>query len=81
MTHTVTRAATAAPTARTGRALNPQQRQAAIESALSTAWCLVRSPGATPAEQAASMHAAIARTNRALTLLKAASKAADAGRV
>lgn len=50
-------------------AIDPVQRQAAIENALSMALFFVRQPGGTPAN----LWAATARTNRALTLLKHAS--------
>lgn len=54
--------------ARTGQplAIDPVQRQAAIENALSMALFFVRQPGNTPAN----LWAATARANRALTLLK-----------
>jgi hypothetical protein len=67
------RAATpAAALAQPGRTLDPIQRQAAIENALSMALYFVRQPSATPGELAASTWAATARTNRALSLLKQA---------
>lgn len=47
-------------------AIDPVQRQAAIENALIMALFFVRQPGGTPAN----LWAATARTNRALTLLK-----------
>ncbi|MDO5289880.1 MAG: hypothetical protein Q4F13_09655 [Pseudomonadota bacterium] len=68
-------AAPAAMSARAGRALDPIERQAAIENALSMALYFMRRPGDTPAEAAANLWAATARTNRALTLLKAAAGA------
>lgn len=64
-------AANAAIMAQPGRTLDPIQRQAAIENALSMALYFMRRPGTTPTEQAANLWAATARTNRALTLLKA----------
>ncbi|MDR1968285.1 MAG: hypothetical protein LBQ32_06270 [Burkholderiaceae bacterium] len=67
------RAATAAPLAQSGRALDRIQRQAAIENALSMALHFMRQPTATPGQHAANLWAATARTNRALTLLKTAS--------
>ena len=74
MTQPVTRAAANAPTmARSGRSLDPIQRQAALENALSCALYFVRQD-ATPQN----LWAATARTNRALTLLKQAS--AELGR-
>ncbi|MBS0316743.1 MAG: hypothetical protein JSR49_06420 [Proteobacteria bacterium] len=63
----------ASPLARPGRSLDPIQRQAAIENALSTALYFMRRSGDTPAERAAHLWAATARTNRALSLLKLAS--------
>lgn len=65
---TATTAAPAAHLARPGRALDPIQRQAALENALSLALYFVRQD-ATPQN----LWAATARTNRALTLLKQAS--------
>lgn len=65
-------AAYAARKAREGRSLTPAQRLAAIDAHLSAAWCMVRSPGATPGEVALSIRLATQRTQRALTLLKAA---------
>lgn len=65
-------AAPAAMAARASRALDPIERQAAIENALSMALYFMRRPGDTPAEASANLWAATARTNRALTLLKAA---------
>ena len=64
---------TAHPLAQSGRTLDPIQRQAAIENALAMALHFMRRPCGGDAEQAANLWAAIARTNRALTLLKAAS--------
>ena len=67
-------AATAAATlAQPGRALDPIQRQAAIENALSMALYFMRRQDSSPSEAAANLWAATARANRALTLLKAAS--------
>ncbi len=79
----VSRAAVnAASLAKPGRTLDPIQRQAAIENALSMALHFMRRIGETPAEQSANLWAATARTNRALTLLKAASAdVLTAGRV
>ena len=75
MAHTATRRA--APgvlsLAQPGRTLDPIQRQAAIENALSTALYFMRRPGDAPAERAANLWAATARANRALSLLKQAS--------
>lgn len=73
-TATSPRAAVHAATApQPGRTLDPIQRQAAIENALSMALHFMRRPADTPNELAASLWAATARTNRALSLLKAAS--------
>ena len=66
-------AANAGTLAASGRPLDPIQRQAAIENTLSMALHFVRRPADTPAERAANLWAATARTNRAMTLLKAAS--------
>lgn len=66
-------AANAGALAASGRTLDPIQRQAAIENALSMALHFMRRIGETPAEQSANLWAATARTNRALTLLKSAS--------
>jgi hypothetical protein len=66
-------AAAAATLARPGRALDPIQRQAAIENALNMALHFMRQPGHTSGQLAANLWAATARTNRALSLLKAAS--------
>jgi len=69
------------PLAQSGRSLDPIQRQAAIENALAMALHFLRRPCAGDAEQAANLWAATARTNRALSLLKAASAdACTAGR-
>lgn len=70
LVHTSAPIPTTAP-APTGQppAIDPVQRQAAIENALSMALFFVRQPGSTPAN----LWAATARTNRALTLLKHAS--------
>ncbi len=73
-------AANAATLAQPGRALDPIQRQAAIENALSMALHFMRRPGDSPGELAANLWAATARTNRALTLLKSASADACMGR-
>jgi hypothetical protein len=62
--------------AQPGRALDPIQRQAAIENALSMALHFMRQPTGTHGQQAANLWAATARTNRALTLLKTASACA-----
>ncbi len=78
----VSRAAVnAASLAQPGRTLDPIQRQAAIENALSMALHFMRRIGETPAEQSANLWAATARTNRALTLLKAASAETKGGAV
>ena len=63
----------AAPLAQPGRTLDPIQRQAAIENALSMALHFMRQPSVTPGLPAANLWAATARTNRALSLLKSAS--------
>lgn len=60
----------AATRARPGRTFDPIQRQAAIESALSTALYFARRIDGKPATDRANLWAATARTNRALTLLK-----------
>ena len=69
----------AAPCASHGPAAGPDpvQRQAAIENALSMALYFMRQPVASTAAHKANLWAATARTNRALTLLKAASEAAQ----
>ena len=64
---------TAHPLAQAGRSLDPIQRQAAIENALAMALHFMRQPCDGAAQQAANLWAATARTNRALSLLKAAS--------
>lgn len=71
-------AANAATLARPGRTLDPIQRQAHLENALSCALYFVRQA---PTPQ--NLWAATARTNRALSLLKQASADAytDGGRV
>lgn len=79
-TATLRAAANAVTLAPAGRPLDPIQRQAAIESALSMALYFMRRPGDTPPELAANLWAATARANRALTLLKAASADVCAGR-
>jgi hypothetical protein len=55
--------------------LDPVQRFGAIQNALAAALYFVRQPCAGHAEQGANLWAAVARANRALTLLKAASAA------
>jgi len=64
----------AATRVRTGRTLDPIQRQAALENALSAALFFARKVGDDPAHDAAHLWAATARCNRALTLLKQASE-------
>lgn len=77
MTHAVTRAAANAATmARPGRTLDPIQRRAALENALSCALYFARQDH-TPEN----LWAATARANRALTLLKQAGEDARMGRV
>ncbi|MBK6869200.1 MAG: hypothetical protein IPG98_15285 [Burkholderiales bacterium] len=73
-------AANATILAQSGRTLDPIQRQAAIENALSMALHFMRRPGDSAPEHAANLWAATARTNRALTLLKLASEDARRGR-
>ncbi len=71
LVHTSAPSPTTTAPARTGQPLeiDPVQRQAAIENALSMALFFVRQPGNIPAN----LWAATARANRALTLLKHAS--------
>ncbi|MBS0408184.1 MAG: hypothetical protein JSS17_17820 [Proteobacteria bacterium] len=75
MAHPATQRATlGAPCmAQPGRTLDPIQRQAAIENALSTALYFMRRTGDAPADRAAHLWAATARAHRALSLLKQAS--------
>lgn len=76
---TLAASAKAAPLAHLGRALDPIERQSAIENALTMALVFMRRPGDTPAELAANLWAATSRANRALTLLKQACEAGHAG--
>ena len=69
-------AAHAVTMAQPGRTLDPIQRQAAIENALSMALYFVRQDG----DLKSNLWAATARANRALTLLKLASEDARMGR-